>query len=57
MKIEIGVIVDRKTGKETPIYRDVPDEQAKAMQKAWDKQWVDFFCDYVRKKEQASGNV
>ncbi len=60
MKIEIGVIVDRKTGEETPIYRDAPEEVAKAMQEVWNKKLVDFFYDYVKdqiSKENANGKV
>ncbi len=60
MKIEIGVIVDRKTGEETPIYREVPEEEAKALQEVWNKNLVDFFYDYVKDqiaKEKANGKV
>lgn len=60
MKLEIGVIVNRKTGEEIPIYREVPEEKVKVIQETWNKKLVDFFYNFVNDQistEKVNGKI
>lgn len=47
MKIEVGFVVNRKTGQQTPIFEEVTEEEKLAAEKEWDKKWFDILYDYV----------
>lgn len=59
-KIMVGMICSRSTGKDTPIYREVTDEEHEEATQNWHNKFVDFFYylveEELKKKEKSHEN-